>query len=530
MFRYVKNLKRKIIFCLLAVAMMLPVTVAGNAWASDEVSENPYSSITFEDLKGLTGVVKDGSIQDKVLEGLVEGARISYYKTLADECLAIDSKKADYALVIREQFSAIAEEYPDLVLLPQLSTPCGELGYIFAKNSEGQELRSEIDDYLLKISKSGELDALREYWFTPGDKRGVDVPANGDKGVLKVATGAASPPFIYAQGNGCSGFEAEVLAGFAKENGYGISFVITDLDGILSSVASGKCDLAANCLMKTPEREETVDFSETTSQPEFMVLMRRDTAAKLSASAEDEISAAAAISPLKKIGSSFKKTFVTENRWKMILQGALTTLFLTVISGAIGIVLGLLVYRIRTCRIKTARGIIGVFCAIMAGTPMAVLLMIFYYIIFGGVKIPEFWVAVITFGLYSSASISEIYRTCINSIDAGQAEGGRALGLNEKQTFKKIVLPQALVSAVPLIKGQMVSLLKGTAVVGFISLKDLTKMGDIIRSRTYEAFFPLIAVAVIYFLFAFLIKLIFEETEVKLGLRAKDESKRENGK
>ena len=500
----------------LAFGLLVSAGVFAFSETSDDVSEaseagNAKESVSFEDLKGLKGAVKDGSIQDTVLIGLVEDPEICYYASMADECLALTQKKTDYALVIAEQYSAIAEEYEDLTLVPELSVPCGEIGYVFAKNSHGDELREEIDEYINTISESGELETLKYYWFTPGDKARVSIPTEGPKGTLKIATAATSPPFIYVQDDGFSGYEVSILASFAEEYGYGLSFVITDMNGLLPSVISGKCDLGANCLMMTDERKETVNFSEATSRPMYTILMRTETAASFTSVSESEKED---LNFFERTARSFKKTFITESRWKLILKGLITTVLLTLLSGTIGIFLGLLFYQIKVGKSRVLSKLIRAFNSIMAGTPMVVLLMIFYYLIFGNVAIPPFFVAVIAFSLNFASGASEIYYNCVKSIDIGQTEAALALGYTKDKAFFRFILPQALLRALPLIKGQLVNLLKGTAVVGFISIQDLTKMGDLVRSRTYDAFFPLIATAVIYYIFAWLIKVIMGKIEL----------------
>lgn len=453
----------------------------------------------------------DGTIQDMVLTDLVGHPTISYYKTVADECIALDQGKADYALVVKEQYSTIADEYDNLVLIPQLQNPCGELGYIFAKNAKGDNLREQMNDYLAEIRESGELQALQDYWFEPGDKKVIDLPSTGQNGVLTVGSTCSAPPFIYIVEDKYSGYEIEILSLFAQKYDYGIQIEIMDMSGILPAVTVGKCDIAANSLMKTKEREEAVNFSDTTSQPMYTILMRRDAAVTFAGIADDN--AKNTKSFVQKIKDSFVKTFIVEKRWKLILQGSVITLLLTFFSAIIGLILGFQIYKLRVSRYKMCRKIVGIFNSIMGGTPMLVLLMIFYYIIFGKIAIPAFFVAVVTFALNFSSSVSEIYYNCIHSIDPSQTEAALALGYSYRQAFRRFILPQAMLRALPLIKGQIISLLKGTSIVGFISIQDLTKMGDIIRSRTYEAFFPLISVAIIYFLFAWLFRVALSKVE-----------------
>ena len=491
--------------------LLLSVFLLTVSLFSPALAENDSAVVSFADLKGLKAAVKDGSIQDTILQSLVEDPQLFYFKTLADECIALQQGKVDYAFVIREQYSAIAEAYEDLSLVPQLSSPCGEIGCIFAKTADGDRLREEVNLYLSEIRESGELKALQDYWFTPGAKRTVEIPAKGENGVLTAATGAVSPPFVYLVEESVNGFEAELLANFCRARGYGLRFEIMDLGGILPAVSSGKCDLAVNCITNTAERAEQVNFSETTSTPEYTILMRSGMAAQFGA--EEASGAGSGKGFFEKLTESFRKTFLVENRWKLILRGCGTTLLITLLSACLGIFLGLPVYRLRESENSFFRKLASVFNAIMGGTPMVVLLMIFYYVIFGRITIPAAAVAVIAFGLNLSSSMSEIYAACIDAIDPGQMEAALALGYSRRRAFRRFIFPQALLRALPLIKGQIIALLKGTAIVGFISVQDLTKMGDLIRSRTYEAFFPLIAVAILYFILGRLIRAAADRLE-----------------
>ena len=150
------------------------------------------------------------------------------------------------------------------------------------------------------------------------------------------------------------------------------------------------------------------------------------------------------------------------------------------------------------CKLKILNAICKVYLTVIRGTPVVVQLMIIYFIIFGSVDISKVLVAIIAFGINSGAYVAEIFRSGIMSIDNGQFEAGRSLGFNYAQTMMYIIMPQAFKNVLPTLCNEFISLLKETSVSGYIALQDLTKGGDIIRSRTYDAFMPLIAVALIY--------------------------------
>ena len=147
--------------------------------------------------------------------------------------------------------------------------------------------------------------------------------------------------------------------------------------------------------------------------------------------------------------------------------------------------------------------------------PVVVLLMILYYIIFSEAKISGVFVSVIAFTLIFTAAVFTMLKAGVSTVDTGQMEAAYSLGYTDRKAFFKIILPQALLHVMPSYKTQIKSLIKATAVVGYVAVQDLTKMGDIIRSRTYEAFFPLIAVAVFYFLLAAVLIWIVNKVEIR---------------
>ena len=198
----------------------------------------------------------------------------------------------------------------------------------------------------------------------------------------------------------------------------------------------------------------------------------------------------------------FYLNFIKENRWKYIVDGLETTLIVTFGALILGVVIGFLVAIIRstyekTKKLKILNFICNIYITVIRGTPVVVQLLIIYYVVFGSVKIDKVLVAVLAFGLNSGAYVAEIVRSGIMSIDSGQLEAGRSLGFNYVQTMRYIIMPQAFKNVLPALGNEFIVLLKETSVAGYIALQDLTKGGDIIRSRTYS-YMPLLAIALIY--------------------------------
>ena len=205
----------------------------------------------------------------------------------------------------------------------------------------------------------------------------------------------------------------------------------------------------------------------------------------------------------QKFTEDFYFNFIEKDRWLYLVDGLKITLTVTLLAVILGIVIGLIVGVIRstyekTHKLKILNFICNLYLTVIRGTPVVVQLMIIYYVIFGSLRVDKVPVAVLAFGINSGAYVAEIFRSGIMSIDNGQFEAGRSLGLNYPQTMWYIIMPQAFKNILPALCNEFISLLKETSVAGFIALQDLTKGGDIIRSITYSATMPLLAVAAIY--------------------------------
>ncbi len=197
------------------------------------------------------------------------------------------------------------------------------------------------------------------------------------------------------------------------------------------------------------------------------------------------------------------QNFIEDDRYMYLVNGLKTTLTVTLFAVLIGIVLGFLVAVIRatynkTKKLKILNFICNVYLTVIRGTPVVLQLMIIYYVVFSSVNISKTLVAILAFGINSGAYVAEIIRGGIESIDNGQMEAGRSLGFSYVQTMRYIILPQVFRNVLPSLANEFIVLLKETSVAGYIALEDLTKGGDIIRSRTFEAMLPLFAVAIIY--------------------------------
>ena len=231
------------------------------------------------------------------------------------------------------------------------------------------------------------------------------------------------------------------------------------------------------------------------------------------------------------IAQSFTKTFITDDRWQQLLSGLGVTILITLVAAAIGVVLGFLIAMVRStydmqlagkkCRsprdvvLKILNAVCNVYITVIRGTPVVIQLMIMYFIVFASSR-EGIVAAFLSFGMNSAAYVAEIVRSGIMSIDKGQFEASRSLGFNYRSTMWHIIMPQAFKNILPALGNEFIVLVKETSVAGYVALQDLTYVGNLIRSRTYEAFFPLITVALIYLIIVLILSFLLKKLERRL--------------
>ena len=228
---------------------------------------------------------------------------------------------------------------------------------------------------------------------------------------------------------------------------------------------------------------------------------------------------------------AFYLNFIKAGRWHYLVDGLWVTLLVAFFAILIGAALGFIVAIIRSThdkhgRLRFPNFICNVYLTVIRGTPMVVQLLIGYFVIFATFNVfskplyDKVFIASVMFGVNSGAYVAEIIRSGITSIDTGQMEAGRSLGLSYLQTLRFIILPQAVKNVLPALGNEFIVLLKETSVAGYIALPDLTKGGDIIRSQTYSAFLPFFAVASIYLILVMVFTSLLRKLERRLQSHA----------
>lgn len=216
------------------------------------------------------------------------------------------------------------------------------------------------------------------------------------------------------------------------------------------------------------------------------------------------------------VKADFILNFIDENRYMYIVDGLGVTIEVSLLAVVIGVAIGVLIALAVMSNRKWLSTPARWYTDIIRGTPMVTQLLIVYFVIFASSRMDKWIIASIAFGLNSGAYVSEIIRAGIQSVDHGQMEAGRSLGLSKAQTMIRIIIPQAVKNIFPALVNEFIVLIKETAIVGYIGLEDLAKGGDFIRSRTYSAFMPLIATAIIYFLLIKILTKLFSLLERRL--------------
>ena len=366
---------------------------------------------------------------------------------------------------------------------------------------DNHELADALNEVQREMAQDGRLDSLLTFWL---DEHYLDedththIPAEREGKPLKVACISNMAPISFLVGNDWYGIEPDIIRELARYLHRPVEFHLYDFSSAIMALRNGMADVLSGCIFITEERKEEYLFADPYHAYGSAYFIMDRNAQKAGAAFWD------------RIRISLEKNLVKENRWKYITSGLLTTIIITILAILLGSVLGVGLCAMTRSRRRWLRGVASVYNWFMAGIPMLVLLLILFYVVFAGSGLNPVAVAIIAFALNFASGASDVYETSLDAIPNGQTEAGLALGFTRLQTFTHIVLPQAVRRGLPLYQGQCISLLKGTSIVGYIAIQDLTRAGDIIRSRTFDAVVPLLLVTVIYFLLAWLLGILIQ--------------------
>ena len=428
-------------------------------------------------------------------------AKVEFYAEITPAYQEVANGKVDAAFNQRVSMELAIENGVSGVTLLEDNYCVNTVAVGISRRSHIEDIKGKCNEFLKELKDDGTLDDMYKRWVEDKDYTMPDIPeAEDPKFTLYVATTGTAEPFTYYEGTELTGYDIELAKRFAYWLGADLKFKVYDWAGIISAAQAGDADCIMSNLYYKKEYEASIDYSDPLFGQEITAMVR------------DE-SAASGNSLWSMLKTGFKKTFIKEGRWRMFVKGARTTLVITLMSVLLGTLLGFAVFMACRHGNRIANSITGFTIWLVDGMPVVVLLMILYYIVFGYVSISGSIVSVIAFTFIFAAAVYERLKTGTQAVGRGQMKAACALGYTDRQAFYKVVLPQAMPIILPSFKGDVTSLLKATSVVGYIAVQDLTKMADLVRARTYDAFFPLISAALIYFVLEALFKLIINSFE-----------------
>lgn len=487
----------------------------------DVVTVSEYA--TTEDMNSAKAKmgVRTGSIQDAYTEQYLPDTNILYFEGISDMIVALNSGKIDGFMTTTTRVPFILRENKNLSAI-ELKGPLDQAAFMAARTDFSDKVLEQLNAYILSSQDSGLFDEIYNEWFNAKDSYPEIIPRSAlidRNGTIRYTAQGNVEPISFIQGSELTGLELDLLSRFCQEYGYGLTVTESNIAGILAGITSGKYDLAGGGLAITEERRQSVNFTESYHSYGQWIITRSVDQSGDYAGGDDIV-----LSFWEKISDSFSKTFIKESRWRLIAGGIGVTLIISIMSAIFGTIFGFGLCLLRMSKRRGPAGFAKTFIRLIQGVPLVVFLMILYYVVFGSVDINAIIVAIIGVSINFGVYVSEMMRTGIEAVPRGQLEASLALGYSNVQTFRKVIFPQAARHILPVYKGEFIAMVKMTSVVGYIAVQDLTKVSDIIRSRTYEAFFPLIMTAVIYFIIAWALTSLLNLIEIRIdpGKRSRE--------
>ena len=492
---------------IIAFMLLLTVVITGISACSNDNSKAGKEVKNAGDLSGAKigvqlGTTGDIYVSDYENDG--SGTKVERYNKGADAIQALKLGKIDCVVIDEQPALEFVKQNTGLKILDDEFT---KEDYALCIGKDNPELLENVNTAIEKLKSDGTIDSIINNYIgsdsqigkTPYEKKDVE----RKNGTLKIGTNAEFPPYEYYEDNQITGIDIDIMQAVCDELGMDMQVEDMAFDSIIAAITSGKVDVGASGFTVTEDRKKNINFTDS------YITTKQDIIVKDGSSSS-------------KIGLKEKlyDNFVKDSRYMYIVKGLGNTVVITLFAVMLGIILGFLIAVVRTSHDRNGgltilNGICQAYLTIIRGTPVMIQLLIIYYVILASVT-NKILVAAIAFGLNSAAYVAEIVRSGIMSVEIGQFEAGRSLGLNYKQTMTSIILPQAVKNILPALLNEVISLLKETSISGYIGLMDLTKGGDIIRSNTYEAFLPLIAVAIIYLVIVMILSRCVSRLERRL--------------
>jgi polar amino acid transport system substrate-binding protein len=465
--------------------------------------ENP-DNLTVDDIMGKTFSARIGTIYDALVHDYFEPAKVELYEDAASSYAAVSQGKVEFAVYDKVMTVQALKQYPDLAYLdlPEsyLNVPDG-----YSANFSKQALVDEFNAYLKEVVADGTIAEMTSRWLSADfDDQTTQMPAfhleDNTGETIRIACDATNMPFAFVSANETMiGFDVELMTRFAEATNRKLEFQNMAFNAIMPTIASGKADMGIGSITITEERKEMVLFTDPVYYERAVVAYRVSNA--------EEIQNNTFFAYIKK---SIWRNLIEEGRYQLILRGLLVTMNITVCSMLIGTILGGFVAFALTRKNRVIQRVTKLINGLINGLPTVTLLLVAYYIIFGSSQISNVIIAIATFSMIMAIRIGEVLAAAIETIDPIQIEAARACGFSATGAFMNVTLPQAIKHALSPYLTNFVSLMKETAIVGYVAIQDLMRASDIIRSRTYDAYFPLLFAALIYLIVTTVFILLFK--------------------
>ncbi len=470
-----------------------PSTATAGAQESPSGSAAPGIA-GIQELNGKRIAVLTGSAGDLAARRHFPKALFQDFTASADAGLAVKTGKVDAFVYDKSVLLNLVRSNPELVILDEA---VDKLEVAATLRKDNHRLLAEINLALRELKDDGTLRRLRTTWVDTPYATPPPLPAAttaGSAPPLRMGTSANFEPFSFHASDGLTGLDIALGRLLGARLGRSVDVIDMNFDALIPALQAGKIDFALANFNVTEERKKLIAYSLPYIENDISALVRRNTPAAPPPDGDRPASF------LARVADSFHSNIIKEKRYLLLWDGLKTTAVISIFATLFGTLLGGLVCFMRLSKRRALELPARFFIAILRGMPVLVLLMLIFYVVFASVQIDPVLVAVIAFGMNFAAYAAEIFRSGIEGIERGQSEAGIALGFTRTATFIHIILPQMLGRILPVYKGEFISLVKMTSIVGYIAVQDLTKASDIIRSRTFDAFFPLVMVALLYFL------------------------------
>ena len=500
-----KNKKLLIIFSMVFILILLLCSC--NKKSVKKNTDIVRAFNTVEELTGKRIGAIPGSVQEALVLRNIKNPQMFYYTNASEEVLALQNGKIDAFAMDGDTYLSFQQQgITDLIRQEKYlgETP---VFFGFTRVGNGEEVRNHFNDYIYKLYTEGKLEKILNFWYSlPKDEPVFDFESLPNvNGKLTYAAFPLDRPHIHYSAAGFSGIEMELFYGFCKEYGYALDCYVTEYASVLTGFETGKVT-TTGYLAISPEIANKLFFSDPYMYAHQTMVVRNLAAIKPASGNIFEI-----------IAERFEQNFIRENRWMLMLNGFGITLILSLCSALFGTIIGFILCFARICKNKIVSTISAAFIRLFQGIPIVVFLLILYFVIFAKSDISGITVGIIGFSVDFGVYVAEILRSAIEAIPRGQWEAAESLGFWRSKMMLRIILPQAVYHALPVYKGQFISMVKMTSVVGYIAVQDLTKVSDIIRSQTYDALMPLLFTALVYFLLSWSLTLFIGRIEIKIN-------------